>query len=169
MTETKNKKAGDITKTQGNEYNNQRKVTIYKRRQFEIVEVDKQIIDNIKNVIDGSKNNVNKGVISCDVILGFSTTLLGSFLGFIPSIMDMVRKKEITWVIILYVSLLFIAIILFVVYLSVKRKKCADIDALVLQISQNIDTVSNNLILPDNDIPENIPVNSLSGTSKQTD
>ena len=167
-TKTKNKRAGNTPKTHGNKLDNQREVTVYKRKRFELVEVDKEKIDNIKNAVDGSKDNINKGVITSDIILGLSTTLLGSFLGFIPSIADMIKQNKITVDILFYVSLLFVAIILFVVYLNSKRKKCADITALIGLISQNIDSISDSLIMPDNDIPENTPSNNLSETSKHT-
>lgn len=167
-TKTKNKRAGNTPKTLGNKFDNQREVTIYKRKRFELVEVDKEKIDNIKNAVDGNKDSINKGVIASDVILGLSTTLFGSFLGFIPSIVDMFKQDKITLDILFYISLLFVAIILFVVYLSSKRKKCADITALIELISQNIDSISDSLIMPDNDIPEDTPTNNLSGTSKHT-
>ena len=43
---TKNKRAGNTPKTHGNKFDNQREVTIYKRKRFELVEVDKEKIDN---------------------------------------------------------------------------------------------------------------------------
>lgn len=165
---TKNKRADSTAKKFANQYDNQREVTVYKRKQFELVEVDKEKIDNIKNAVDRSKGNINSGVITSDIILGLSTTFFGSFLGFIPNILDMIDKNEITWAILFYVSLLFLAIILFVAYLAVKRKNRAEITALIDLISQNIDSISSSLMMPDNDIPESNVPNNFSSTSKHT-
>lgn len=167
-TKTKNKRAGNTPKTLGNKFDDQREVTIYKRKQFELVEVDKEKIDNIKNAVDNNKGSINNGAITSDIILGLSTTFFGSFLSFIPSIVDMIKQNKITTDILFYVLLLFVAIILFVIYFSSKRKKCGDITALIELISQNIDSISDSLIMPDNNIPENTPTNNLGGTSKHT-
>lgn len=167
-TKTKNKRAGNPTKTPGNEYDNKREVKVYKHRQFEIVEVEKEKIDNIKNAVDNAKNNINKGTISNDVVLGLSTTLFGGFIGCVPDIIKMITSNTLTMIIFFYFTLILAAIILFFVYLSMQRKKRVDTTTLIERIAQETDSISNSWVIPGNDIPENIPLNNLSGTSKQT-
>lgn len=168
-TKTKNKRASNTAKTPGNEYDNKREVKVYKLRQFEIVEVEKEKIDNIKNAVQNAKNNINKGAISSDVVLGLSTTFFGGFIGCIPDIVRMITSNALTLLIFFYFALILVAIILFFVYLSMQRKKSVDTNALIERIAEETDSISNKWVIPGNDMPENIPPNHLGGTSKQTD
>lgn len=164
-TKTRNKRASNTPKTLGNEYDYKREVKVYKHRQFEIVEVEKEKIDNIKNAVDNAKSNINKGAISSDVVLGLSTTFFGGFIGCIPDIVKMIASNKLTMIIFFYFVLFIAAIILFFVYLNMQRKKRVDTNALIERISQETDSISNSWIMPSNDIPENIPQNNLSGKS----
>lgn len=168
-TKTRNKRVISTAKSPGNEYDIKREVKVYKLRQFEIVEVEKERIDIIRNAVQNAKTNINKGAISSDVVLGLSTTFFGGFIGCVPDIVEMITSKEITMLIFFHFGLLLIAIVLFFVYLSMYRKKSVDTAALIERIAEETDSISNNLVIPGNDIPENIPPNNLSGTSKQTD
>ena len=168
-TKTKNRRAGNSTKTPGNEYDNRREVTVYKHRQFEIVEVEKEKIDNIKDAVNNAKNNINSGAISSDVVLGLSTTFFGGFIGCIPDIVRMIVANTITMIIFFYFALILAAVILFFIYLNMQRKKRVDTTALIERIAQETDSISNSWVIPGNNIPENIPSNNLIGTSKQTD
>ena len=167
-TKIKNKRVGSTAKPPINEYDNKREVKVYKHRQFEIAEVEKEKIDNIKNAVDNAKDNINKGTVSNDVVLGLSTTLFGGFIGCIPDIVRMITSNKLTMIIFFYFVLLLGAIVLFFIYLNMQRKKRVDTTALIERIAHETDSISNSWVIPGNDIPENIPLNNLSGTSKQT-
>ena len=165
--EAANKRVCSITEPPKNDYSGHREVTIYKHRRFELIEVEKEKIDNIQKALDNKNKASNNGAGFSDVFLGLSTTFLGCFLGFIPNILDMLRENKLTWHILVYVFSLFLAVILFVVYLNRRRKKCADSAALIEVISQNIGSISESLVIPDNNIPNSHISNNLDGLSKK--
>ena len=163
---TENNRAISVPKPPENEYDTQRDVKVYKHRQFEIAEVDKERIDNIKITVDNAKANINKGAISSDVVLALSTTFFGGFIGCIPDIVKMINSNQITTIIFFYFALILAAIILFLIYLSMQRKKRLDATALIERIAQETDSIFKSWTTSDNALPEGISSNQFSGVQK---
>lgn len=156
-----NRRFGNIQKPPENRYDDKRNVTVYKHRQFEIVEVEKEKIDNIKHAVDNAKNNINKGATFRDVILGLSTTLFGCFIGCVPNVIEMAMSKKLSSIVFFYFGLLLAAVILFSIYLGSQRKNRTATSSLIETIIQETDSISNSWVLPDNELPGYAPSNNL--------
>lgn len=163
-TATKNKRSSNFTKPPENKYHNKRDVKIYKHCEFEIVEIEKEKIDNIKSAIENAESTIGKNWFFGDVALGLSTTFLGSFIGCIPNIIEMVSLNQITAIVFFYFFLLLIAIVLFFIYLNVKRKKHIAIVSLVETIKKETDSISKSWTVPDNEFPNVSSSNELTRT-----
>lgn len=155
----KNGRSSNAGKSAQNEYLNNREVKIYKHRQFEIVEVEKEKIDNIKNAVDDAKTGIAKGSISSDVFLGFSTAFFGGFLGCIPSIVSFDKEKDSILLLIFYLALFLVAVILFVIYLGIQQNHRTTANLLIDKIKKETDSISNSWVVPSNEVPESTPTN----------
>ena len=107
----------DMPIGQYNEICYKQDVKLYAHRPWELVQVDKERIEDIRIAVNEAKANVGKGEISCNVLLGLSTTFFGAFIGVIPNIFNMITEQEIEVYILFYFALLLVGLILFFIYL----------------------------------------------------